>query len=249
MKIKSLRIITGLVVFVVSLFIYLLTVQPSVSFWDPGEISAASYSLMVPHPPGGPFWLLLGRIFSMIPFGANIGYRINMVSVFSSALTIMLLYFIIIKLIETYRGNEYNSLSDKLFTFIPAVIGAFAFAFCDTFWFNAAESNYFAMSTFLFSTIIWLMMVWNENHDKPGNEKYIVLMAYIIGISTGVHLMSVLAILTFVSLVVMKKYVTDEDLYAKSAKIFLLHVIILLVVAIGLWASQTGTQSPSPEDI
>jgi Protein O-mannosyl-transferase TMEM260-like len=248
MKTKTLRIIIGIIVFLSSLIIFLLTVQPSVSFWDPGEISAASYSLMVPHPPGGPFWLLLGRIFSMIPFGSDIGYRINLVSVFSSALSILLLYSIAIKLIENYRGKVYTKVSDALFTDISAAIGALAFAFSETFWFNAVESNYFALGTLLYSLVVWLMMVWNEKRNDYGNEKYIILVAYIIGIATGVHLMSVLAILTFVSLVVMRKYVTDEKHYLDTAKLFLIHISILGVVSILLWASQTGNKPPSVDE-
>jgi len=245
---KKLRYIIGGIVFLFALITYLRTVQPSVSLWDPGEISAASYSLMVPHPPGGPFWLILGRIFSMIPFGANIGFRINLVSVFSSALSVLLLYFIVIKIIENYRGKQYSSVHDALFTFLPAAIGALAFAFCDTFWFNAVESNYFALSTLLFSLIVWLMMLWNENREHYGNEKYIILMAYIIGIATGVHLMSVLAILTFVSVVIMRKYVVDDELYFSSAKLFLIHFLILAVIAMLLWASQTASQAPTPDE-
>ena len=244
---KKLRYIIGGVVFLSALITFLRTVQPSVSLWDPGEISAASYSLMVPHPPGGPFWLLLGRIFSMIPFGADIGFRINLVSVFSSAVSVLLLYIIVVKLIENYRGKQYSTVSDSLFTYLPAAIGALAYAFSDTFWFNAVEANYFALSTLLFSLVIWLLMLWNEHRDEPGNEKYIILMAYVIGIATGVHLMSVLAILTFVSVVVMRKYVVDDELYFSTAKLFLIHFAILAVIAAGLWASQTSNQAPSPD--
>jgi len=223
-------------------------VQPSVSFWDPGEISAASYSLMVPHPPGGPLWLIIGRFFSMIPFASNIGYRINLVSVFSTAFSVLLVYLIIIKLIELYRGKEYKNTSEAIFTFISAAIGALAFAFCDTVWFNAVESNYFALSTLLFSLVVWLMMIWYNKADKKDNEKYIVMMAYLIGLSFGVHLMSVLAVLTFIFVVVMKKYVDDDETYKKTAYIFLGHLAIILLVAIALWSSQTSSTPPSPQE-
>jgi Protein O-mannosyl-transferase TMEM260-like len=247
MKSDFLRKVIGAVVFLISLIVLLLTVQCSVSFWDPGEISAASYSLMVPHPPGGPFWLLVGRIFSMIPFAKNIGFRINLVSVLSGALTVLLLYLIAIRLIEYYKGGKYLDTTDRVTTYLSAAVGALALSFCGTFWFNATESNYFALSTLMFASIVWLMMIWLEKSETPGNEKYIVLMAYIIGVSAGVHLMSVLAILTFVGVVIMKKYVTDEEFYKKSAYIFLLHLGILTLVALAFWNSQTDTQAPSPE--
>ncbi len=244
---KTLKRVLGAFVFLLSTVVLFLTVQPSVSFWDPGEIAAASYSLMVPHPPGGPFWLLIGRLFSMIPFASDIGFRINTVSVLSGSLSILLLYLIAVKLIENYRGKNYANLADAFLTYVSAAIGALAFSFCDTFWFNATESNYFAFSTFLFALIIWLMMIWNEHSKEAGNEKYIVLMAYLIGLSFGVHLMSVLALFTFIFVVVMKKYVTDDEMYKKTAYIFLIHLGILLVIAIGLWSGQTGSSAPTPE--
>ncbi len=142
MSIKTIRRIIGAIVFLGTAIVLFTTVQASVSFWDPGEISAASYSLMVPHPPGGPFWLMIGRIFSMIPFAHNIGFRINTVSVLSGIFTIFLLYLIIIKVIENYRGKDYKNKFDAVITYISAATGALAFAFCDTFWFNATESNY-----------------------------------------------------------------------------------------------------------
>ncbi len=248
MTVKLVRRLIGAFVFLLSTVILFLTVQPSVSFWDPGEISASSYSMMVPHPPGGPLWLIIGRVFSMIPFAANIGFRINTVSVLAGSFSILILYFIIIKLIENYRGKEYKNSTDAIITYISALIGALAFAFCDTFWFNAVESNYFSLSTLLFSLVVWLMMIWNDHADEPGSEKYIILMAYLIGLSFGVHLMSVLAIFTFVFVVVMKKYVTDDETYKKTAYIFLIHLGIVLIIAIGLWSSQTSTTPPTPEE-
>ncbi len=245
MKNDPLRKIIGSLVFLISFIVFFLTVQCSVSFWDPGEISAASYSLMVPHPPGGPFWLLVGRIFSMIPFANDIGFRINIVSVLSGALTVLLLYLIVIRIVEHYKREKYSGFSDRLTTYLSAAVGALALSFCDTFWFNATESNYFALSTFLFALIVWLMMLWLEKSGTPGNEKYIVLMAYIIGIAAGVHLMSVLAILTFIGVVVMKRYITDDEMYKKSGYIFLLHLGILAFIAIIMWASQTNSQPPS----
>ena len=248
MTVKLTRRIIGAFVFLFSTIILFLTVQPSVSFWDPGEISAASYSLMVPHPPGGPLWLIIGRFFSMLPFAQNIGFRINAVSVLSGSISILLLYLISIKLIETYRGKNYKNSTEIILTFVSAAIGALAFAFCDTFWFNAVESNYFSLSTLLFSLVVWLMMIWYDHADEHGSEKYIILMAYLIGLSFGVHLMSVLAIFTFVFVVVMRKYVNDDETFKNTAYIFLIHLGILAVIAIAMWSSQTSTTPPTQEE-
>jgi len=248
MTVKLTRRIIGAFVFLFSTIILFLTVQPSVSFWDPGEISAASYSLMVPHPPGGPLWLIIGRFFSMLPFAQNIGFRINAVSVLSGSISILLLYLISIKLIETYRGKNYKNSTEIILTFFSAAIGALAFAFCDTFWFNAVESNYFSLSTLLFSLVVWLMMIWYDHADEHGSEKYIILMAYLIGLSFGVHLMSVLAIFTFVFVVVMRKYVNDDETFKNTAYIFLIHLGILAVIAIAMWSSQSSTTPPTQEE-
>jgi len=247
MQIKMLRRITGAIVFLFSSVILFLTVQPSVSLWDPGEISSASYSLMVPHPPGAPLWLLLGRVFSLIPFAQNAGFRINTVSVLAGAVSVLLLYLIAIKLIETYRGKEYKNAVDALLTFIPAAIGALALSFCDTFWFNAVESNYFSLSLLLFALVVWLMMVWYEHSDEIGNERYIILTAYLTGLAFGIHLMSVLAIFAFAFVIVMKKYITDDEVFKKTAYLFLAHLGILLLLAAGLWSAHTPTVPPSIE--
>jgi hypothetical protein len=247
MHIKMLRRMIGLLVFLFSSVILFLTVQPSVSLWDPGEISSASYSLMVPHPPGAPLWLLIGHLFSMIPFAQNTGFRINTVSVTAGALSVLLLYLIAVKLIETYRGKEYKNYADALMTFIPAAIGALSLSFCDTFWFNAVEANYFSLSLFLFALVVWLMMIWHERSEEYGNERYIVLTAYLTGLAFGVHLMSVLAIFVFTFVIVMKKYVTDDEIFKKTAYLFLIHLGILLFIAAGLWAAQTSVSAPTFE--
>jgi len=149
MNYKFLRNIIGAVVFLISLVVLLMTVQPSVSFWDCGEFVAASRYLQVPHPPGTPFFLLLGRIFAMIPFVENIGLRVNYISVLSSAASILLLYLIGVMLIENYKGKKPENLLDGLGTYIAAAIGALSFSFSDTFWFNGVEAEVYAFSTFL----------------------------------------------------------------------------------------------------
>src|SRR3989339_2036228 len=109
---KLLHRIFAAVVFIVAGLTYLSTMQPTVSFWDCGEFTASAYLMQVPHPPGTPFFLILGRLFSMIPFANNIGMRVNLISVLSSALTVMFLYLIAVKVIENFRKNDSNSLSE-----------------------------------------------------------------------------------------------------------------------------------------
>ncbi len=241
------RIFAGSVFFI-SLIVIWLTAQPSVSFWDCGEFIAAGYYLQVPHPPGAPFFLLLGRLFSMIPFAANIAFRFNLISVFSSAFAVTLLYLIAVKLIENYRGKDLTKRFDSIGTYIAAAVGALAFSFSDTFWFNGVEAEVYAFSTFLFAAVTYLMMLWNEKADEKDNEKYLLMIAYLIGLSTGVHLMSVLAIVPVVMVILFRKYLVDEEVCKKSGYIFLAHIGILLLIAVILWSGQKSSSPVSPEE-
>jgi hypothetical protein len=240
------KIIAG-VVFVISFVVLFSTVQPSVSFWDCGEFVAASVSMQVPHPPGTPFFLLLGNIFSKLPIGENLGYRVNMISVISSALSILLLYLIAVKLIENYKGKKADNLFDAISTYVSAAIGALAFSFSDTFWFNGVEAEVYAFSTFLFAAVTYLIMRWNERADNKDSEKYILMIAYLTGLSTGVHLMSVLALVPVVMIIMFRKYVDDEDSLRKTGYIFLGHAVIILLLAVFWWSGEK-TQSPPTQE-
>jgi hypothetical protein len=248
MDLRLLNRIFAFAVFLISLVVFLMTVQPTVSFWDCGEFIAAAYYLQVPHPPGAPLFLIVGNIFSKIPLVENIGYRVNLLSVLTSALSIFFLYLIIVKVIQNYLKKDIFSLFDALVLYISAAIGALAFTFSDTFWFNAVEAEVYASSTFLFAAVTYLIMRWNENPDKKDSEKYIILIAYLIGLSTGVHLMSVLAIVPVVMIVMFRKYVQDEEELKKTGLWFLAHAGIVLLVAIVWWAGEKTQSPPTPEE-
>ncbi|MDY0081572.1 MAG: DUF2723 domain-containing protein [Ignavibacteriaceae bacterium] len=241
------KIIAG-IVFVISFLVLLSTVQPSVSFWDCGEFIAASVSLQVPHPPGTPFFLILGNVFSKLPIGENPGFRVNMISVLSSALSILFLYLIAVKLIENYKGKKADNLFDAVTTYAAAAIGALAFSFSDTFWFNGVEAEVYAFSTFLFGAVTYLIIRWNERSDKTDSEKYILMIAYLLGLATGVHLMAVLAAVPVVMIIMFKKYVNDEDALKKTGYIFLAHAAIILLIAIIWWAGEKSQSSPTIEE-
>ena len=220
MDYKLLKRLIGILVLLISAFVLFSTVQPSVSFWDCGEFTAAAYYLQVPHPPGSPFFTILGRIFAMIPFVTNIALRVNTISVLTSAFSVFFLYLIAVKLIENYRGKKPQNILDALVTYISAAVGALSFSFSDTFWFNGVEAEVYATSTFLFAAITYLMIRWYERADNKDNEKYILMIAFLIGISTGVHLMSVLAMVSVVMIIIFRKYVDDEAALKKSSLLF-----------------------------
>lgn len=248
MDLKLLNRIFAATVFLISAVVLLLTVQSSVSFWDCGEFIAAGYYLQVPHPPGTPFFLIIGRIFSMVPFVENIGLRVNYISILSSAFSILFLYLIAVRLIENYRAKKSESVFDAIGTYLAAAIGALSFALSDTFWFNGVEAEVYAFSTFLFAAVVWLMMKWHEKADEKDNEKYLLMIAYLIGLSTGVHLMSVLAIVPVVMIIIFRKYLDDEEACKKTGLIFLVHTAVVLFIAIVWWGGVKSTGPPSPEE-
>lgn len=245
---KKLYRIIGFIVFAIGLTAYWSTMQSSSSFWDCGEFAASSYLLQVPHPPGTPFFILLGKLFSMIPFAQNIGYRINLISVFSTAFAGLFLYLAVVKFIENYKGKVYPSLLDAFYTYMAAAIGALSFIFCGTVWFNGVESEVYANSTFFIAFIFWLIALWNEKADEPDSSKYLILISYLIGLSIGVHLMAVLAIASIVMIVYFKKYLKDEAVLLKSSYLFAAHAVLIIILACVLWSTYTDTEPPSYSD-
>lgn len=185
------RIIAA-IVFAISFVVYAATVAPTTSYWDCGEFITCSYILGVPHPPGAPFYVLLGRIFSMVPFVEDIGLRVNMISVMVSALTVMLGYLIIVRLLRAWRGIP-ETLQERLIVYTGGVVGALGFAFTDSFWFNAVEAEVYALAMFFTAMVLWLMLVWVEKADEPAGDKILLLIMYLIGLSIGVHLLNILA--------------------------------------------------------
>jgi len=247
MNLKLLHRLYAAGVFLVTLVIYWMTVQPSVSFWDCGEFIAASYYLQVPHPPGAPFFLILGNIFSKIPFFENVGFKINLISVFSSALAVVFLYLIAVKLINIFKSEKPKTNFDGIATYTAAAIGALSLAFSDTFWFNGVEAEVYAFSTLLVAAITYLIIRWYERADNRDSEKYILAIAYLVGLSTGVHLMSVLTIVPIVMVIFFRKYLEDEEALKKTGYILLTHAGIILVLALIWWASETTTTPPTSD--
>ncbi len=243
----TVRKIIGFIVFLITAIVYFSSVQRSVSFWDCGEFIASSNLLQVPHPPGTPFFLILGRLFAMIPFVANIGFRVNMISVIASSFTILFLYLIAVRLIEQFRKSENDNMFESIATYIASGIGALSLAFGSTFWFNGMEAEVYASATFFISIVTWLIIVWYDKADKVDNEKYLLLIAYLIGLSTGVHLMSVLALVSFVMIIYIRKYLHDEEHFKQTAILFLIHSVIILLLAAALWATAPKNPPTSEE--
>ncbi|MBN2417501.1 DUF2723 domain-containing protein [bacterium] len=184
--------IMGGVVFVISYLTYLRSVAPTTSFWDCGEFIACSYQLSVMHPPGAPLYLLIGRILTMVPIVGDIGLRVNLFSVFVSAATILLTFLVIEQLIRRWRG-EAKHLEDRLIIYGSAAFGALAFAFTDSFWFNAVEAEVYAFSMLFTALVVWLALYWGEHSRRESGLLLIFFIFYLFGLAIGVHLLNILA--------------------------------------------------------
>ncbi|NTW69598.1 MAG: DUF2723 domain-containing protein [Chlorobiaceae bacterium] len=220
--------------FIAAELLYLATMAPTFSFWDCGEFIATSYTLGIPHPPGSPLFLLLGRLFTMIPFFSDIGARVNLISTLASAGSVSLTYLIIVRLIILYRKSEPAgwSSAEKISAYGSAVIGALALAFSDSFWFNAVEAEVYAASSLFTAIIVWIILRWYDEEPRPGNERWLLLVMYMIGLSIGVHLLSLLAVFPVALIYYFKKYqVTLKSFLllclASSGLFFLIYIGII----------------------
>jgi tetratricopeptide (TPR) repeat protein len=220
--------------FVATEILYIATMAPTFSFWDCGEFIATSYTLGIPHPPGSPLFLLFGRLFTMIPFFSDIGARVNLISTLASAGSVSLTYLIILRLIILYRKSDPASwnMPEKLSAYGGGIIGALALAFSDSFWFNAVEAEVYAASSLFTALIVWIILRWYEEEPTHGNERWLLLVMYMIGLSIGVHLLSLLAVFPVALLYYFKKHeVTLKSfallVLASSGLFFLIYIGII----------------------
>jgi len=199
---RTRNIFFALISFITAFIVYTLTVAPTISFWDPAEYIAISHTLQVAHPPGSPFFALWGRLFSMFIPPDYVALSINMISVLVSSFTIMLLYLVIVRLIQEWRGPaDQMDLMDRIGLYAGGLFGAITFIFTHTHWFNAVEAEMYASSMFFTAIVVWMALRWSENHDKPRSERWLILIAYVFGLGIGVHLLNLLA-LFFVALII-----------------------------------------------
>jgi hypothetical protein len=217
-------------VFVVTMTVYLLTLAPTVVFWDVGEFIAAARMMQVPHPPGSPFFLLVTRVAMMVPFAVDQAVRAHTLSALFSALSIGFLYLVFVRVIMNFRGVP-KTLTERVAVFGTAIIGALTLAFSTTYWDNAIEAEVYGASMFFLSAILWLVMRWLDRAEQPGNEKYILLIAYLIGLSLGVHLLALLAIFPVLMIIYFRKY---EFTLSTFFKFSIIAALVFFVVYPGI---------------
>ncbi len=243
-RFQKFNTIGGWFVFAISALVYLLTLEPSVSFWDCGEFITAAYKLQIGHPPGAPVFMLLGRLFSLFATDeSQVALMLNSLSGIASAATIMFLFWSI-----THMARKLIKLDTEAYTSIQTwkilsagFIGAMAYAFSDTFWFSAVEAEVYALSSLFTAVVFWAILRWESEADSPHSNRWLILIAYLMGLSIGVHLLNLLAIPAIVILFYFKKYpVTKKGiLIALTAAILFLASIMYLIipgiVKVGIW--------------
>ena len=216
-------------VFLIALGIYLKTMAPSVSFWDCGEFIACATTLGVPHPPGSPLFVLIGRLFSFIPITSDVAFRVNLVSVFTSALSVSLIYLVTVRLIGLRSGRE-----ARISAHIGGAVGSLSLAFSSTFWLNATEAEVYGFSMLFTSLGLYLALVWVERHNEPWSDRLLLFIAYLFGLGGGVHLMCLLTVPTILLLIIY----TDPrpfgrpKLWVGSTVLFLLGYSVYLTLFI-----------------
>ncbi len=229
--------LTAVIVFAISAVTYLLTIEPTASFWDCGEFIASSYKLEVGHPPGNPVFQLFARFFTIFADNMHAAVAVNAMSAICSALTVFFLYLTIVFLAKrVVRPSEDGSysLGKAITIFGSGAVGALAYTFSDTFWFSAVEGEVYAMSSLVTALVFWAMTKWYEQADSPYANRWIVLISFIMGLSIGIHLLNLLAIPALVFMFYYKKRENGHYSLKEYIKIFAVSVVILAIILFGI---------------
>ena len=185
----------GWFAFAISLLSYLLTVEPTASYWDCSEYIATAAKLQVGHPPGAPFFQMVGAVFAILaPNVEYIALSVNMMSVLASSFTVLFLFWTITGIARRLVREQANDNNTQILVLIGGLVGALGFAYTDSFWFNAVEAEVYAMATCILSILFWLGLRWEADMDKPRGDRWLVLIAFVVGLSFGVHFMGLLTI-------------------------------------------------------
>ena len=205
--------ILGWVVFLIAAATYILTAEPSVSLWDCGEFIASAYKLQVGHPPGAPLFMIIARVFTLFAGSnvENVAFMVNVMSALASAFTIMFLFWTITHLALKITGKEELPPYKLIGILGSGLVGALAYTFSDTFWFSAVEGEVYAMSSFFTAVVFWAILKWENIAGEKYANRWLILIAYLMGLSIGVHLLNLLAIPAIVLVIYFKQYKTTRN--------------------------------------
>ena len=236
------NLITGWVIFFLSSIIYLLTIEPTASFWDCGEFIATAFKQEVGHPPGAPFFMIIGRFFTLFAGGnvSNVAVTVNVMSALASSFTILFLFWTITHLAKRIVITDEVYSNNKILSILGAgAVGSLAYAFSDTFWFSAVEAEVYGFSSLFTAIVFWAILKWENVADKPHANRWLIFIAYLVGLSIGVHLLNLLAIPAIVFVYYFRKYTPSTWGVIASLGIsigilaFIMYGIIPGIVAIG----------------
>jgi len=228
--------IVGWICFLVATITYVLTLEPSASFWDCGEFIASAFRMQVVHQPGAPLFLMLQRFFSIFALGdtTKIAYWMNIGSAISSAATILFLFWTITALAKKtlVKAGEVISTGTLISIMGAGAVGALAYTFSDSFWFSAVESEVYAQSSLFTAIVFWAILKWEAHADEPKADRWLLFIAYIMGLSIGIHLLNLLTIpaIAFVYYFKRTKQATSSGVF----KTLLVGILILGVIQYGI---------------
>ena len=199
--------LTGWAVFAVAAATYIRTVEPTVSFWDCGEFIAAAHKLLIGHPPGAPFFMMVAHVFTdaLAQDSSQVAYWMNVLSALCSAFTVLFLFWTITLLGRKLAGNQTSPV--QTYALMAAgVVGSLAYAFSDSFWFSAVESEVYAMSSLFTAFVVWAILKWELIEDEAAANRWLILVAYAIGLSIGTHLLNLVALPALALVYYFKKF-------------------------------------------
>ena len=231
---KRYNSIFGWIIFIVAAIVYLSTIEPTASFWDCSEFIATSYKLEVGHPPGSSFFALVAKFFTLFAGHdiSKIAVSVNVMSALASAFTILLLFWSITHIARKIIVKNDNYTNGNIVAILGAgMVGALAYTFSDSFWFSAVEGEVYASSSFYTAIVFWAILKWEDHSDEKYANRWLILIAYLMGLSIGVHLLNLLTIPALVFVYYFKKYqVTTKGLIITS----IVSIILLAGVLYGM---------------
>jgi hypothetical protein len=210
---RKLNNIIGWIVFVLAAIIYCSTIEPTASFWDCGEYISTAYKLEVGHPPGAPLFQMIGRIFSLFAFGdvMKVAKMVNIMTALCSAFTIQFLFWSITYIAKKFITKDTEMTQGQIYAILGSgFVGAMAYSFTDSFWFSAVEGEVYGMSSFFTAIVFWSILKWDAEEDEGTSNRWLVFIAYLVGLSIGVHLLNLLAIPAMVFVYYFKKFKTTN---------------------------------------
>ncbi|MEJ7736617.1 MAG: DUF2723 domain-containing protein [Chitinophagaceae bacterium] len=210
MNFNKVNNITGWVVCAIACLVYILTMEATASLWDAGEFISSTFKMQVPHPPGAPLFVILGRLFIVLFGGSNPARAVNLMSALCSGFTILFLFWTITHFARKIMINNGGDLTKQnLFSIMSAgVVGALAYTFSDSFWFSAVEGEVYAMSSLFTAVVFWAMLKWEHSASESGSDRWIIFIFFMMGLSIGVHLLNLLTIPAIVMIYYFKRYKT-----------------------------------------